>query len=323
MEALRDVFGKTLVELGKRNPRIVVLDGDLSTSTRATMFRDAFPDRFIQVGIAEQNLVGIAAGLASLGKIPIVSSFAVFLSKRALDQVSISVAHAHANVKLIGAYTGLLTGHTGATHQAVQDTAIMRATPGMVVVDPADGQECASCLEEIIAYDGPVYFRLTRDAWPPVSPPGYRFQLGRACLVREGHDVTVIAGGPLVSEAVTAAQRLEYHGLSVQILNMASIKPIDTSAIITAAQQTGAIVTAENHSIYGGLGGAVTEVVSSEWPCPVVRVGIKDVLGETGTNAELLHKYKMDADAIERAIQHALRLKLKQQHTQAHPSAIP
>lgn len=318
MEALRDVFGKLLVELGKKNPRIVVLDGDLSTSTRVTMFRDAFPDRFIQVGIAEQNLVGIAAGLASLGKIPIVSSFAVFLSKRALDQVSISVAHAHANVKLIGAYTGLLTGHTGATHQAVQDTAIMRATPGMVVVDPADEQECASCLEEIIAYDGPVYFRLTRDAWPPVTPPGYRFQLGRACLVRDGHDVTVIAGGPLVSEAVIAAQQLEHRSLSVRILDMASIKPIDASAVIAAAQQTGAIVTAENHSIYGGLGGAVAEVVSSEWPCPVVRIGIKDVLGETGTNTELLHKYEMDAEAIGRAIQHALSL--KQRHTQARLS---
>ncbi|MCL4544079.1 MAG: transketolase family protein [Chloroflexi bacterium] len=309
MRALRDVFGAALVELGRRDPRIVVLDGDLATSTRVTLFREAFPDRFIQVGIAEQNMVGIAAGLASLGKIPVVSSFAVFLSKRALDQVTISVAHTGANVKLIGAYTGLLTGHTGATHQAVQDTAIMRATPGMVVVDPADARECASCLEVVINHAGPVYFRLTRDAWPDVSPPDYQFRLGVACEVRPGTDVTVIAGGPLVSESILAARRLEQDGISVRVVNMASIKPLDMDAIVRASRETGAIVTAENHSIYGGLGSAVAEAVSSEHPCPVIRVGIKDVLGETGTNEELLTKYEMDSGAIERAARRALAFK--------------
>lgn len=298
MEALRDVFGKTLVELGRRDPRIVVLDGDLGTSTKVTLFRDAFPDRFVQVGIAEQNLVGVAAGLASLGKVAVVSSFAVFLSKRALDQVSISVAHAGANVKLIGAYTGILTGHTGATHQAVQDTAIMRATPGMVVVDPADEAECRSCLEAIIAYDGPVYFRLTRDAWPDVSPPGYRFALGKGCQLRDGGDLTIIAGGPLVSQSLEAAATLARDGIEARVINMASIKPLDEELVVHAARETGAIVTAENHTIYGGLGGAVAEVVGERCPVPVRRVGVRDVLAESGNNMELLRKYQMDAPAI-------------------------
>lgn len=309
MRALRDVFGATLVELGRTNPRIVVLDGDLGTSTRVTDFRDAFPDRFVQVGIAEQNMVGVAAGLASLGKIAVVSSFAVFLSKRALDQVSISVAHTGANVKLIGAYTGILTGHTGATHQAVQDTAIMRATPGMVVVDPADEAECRSCLEAVIEYDGPVYFRLTRDAWPDVSPPGYRFQFGKACRVREGSDLTIIAGGPLVSQSLEAATALAGEGIQARVLNMASIKPLDVEAVQQAARETGAIVTAENHSIYGGLGGAVAEVVAETYPVPVHRIGIQDVLAESGNNMELLHKYGMDAPAIVEAARQVIRMK--------------
>lgn len=309
MEALREVFGKHLVELGRRDPRIVVLDADLATSTRVTYFRDEFPDRFIQVGIAEQNMVGIAAGLASVGKIPVVSSFAVFLSKRALDQVSISLAHAGANVKLIGAYTGILTGHTGATHQAVQDTAIMRATPGMVVVDPADDVECRTCLEAILAYDGPVYFRLTRDAWPDISPVGYKFQLGKASLIRNGTDVTVIAGGPMVSEAVKAADQLAAEDISVRVLNMASIKPLDAGAVVKAAHETGAIVTAENHTIYGGLGSAVAEVVAETFPVPVRRVGVRDVLAESAHNAELLQKYQMDAAAILKEIRTAIAMK--------------
>ena len=315
MEALRDVFGQALVELGRQDPRIVVLDGDLATSTKVTLFRDAYPERFVQCGIAEQNMVGVAAGLASLGKVTVVSSFAVFLSKRALDQVSISVAHAGANVKLIGAYTGILTGHTGATHQAVQDTAIMRATPGMVVVDPADAAECRSCLEAIIAYRGPVYFRLTRDAWPDVSPPGYRFTLGKACQVRDGGDLTIIAGGPLVSQSLEAATALAGEGIEARVINMASIKPLDAEAVERAARETGAIVTAENHSIYGGLGSAVAEVVGERAPVPVRRVGIRDVLAESGHNMELLHKYGMDAPAISAAAREALAM--KREHARA------
>jgi transketolase len=309
MRALRDVFGTTLVELGRTNERIVVLDGDLGTSTRVTDFRDAFPERFVQCGIAEQNMVGVAAGLASLGKIAVVSSFAVFLSKRALDQVSISVAHAGANVKLIGAYTGILTGHTGATHQAVQDTAIMRATPGMVVVDPADELELRTCLEAILEYEGPVYFRLTRDAWPDVSPPGYHFRLGKACQLREGADLTIIAGGPLVSQALEAATVLAGAGIEARVINMASIKPLDEEAVVRAARETGAVVTAENHSIYGGLGSAVAEVVAEQCPAPVRRVGIRDVLAESGHNLELLQKYHMDAAAVVEAAKQALAMK--------------
>ena len=304
--AIRDAFGDELVKIGHENPRVVVLDGDLATSTRVTTFRDTFPDRFVQVGIAEQNLVGIAAGLASAGKICVVSSFAVFLSKRALDQVTISVAHAGANVKLIGAYTGLLTGHTGATHQAVQDTAIMRATPGMVVVDPCDESELRSCLRAMIDYAGPVYLRLTRDAWPDVTPPGYRFVLGKACQIRDGNDLAIIAGGPLVSESLKVAEELAKRGIQTRVINMSSIKPLDEDAVEQAARECGRIVVAENHTIYGGLGGAVAEVVCERHPVPVIRVGIKDVLAESGHNMELLAKYEMDAPAILRAAERAL-----------------
>jgi transketolase len=307
--AIRDAFGEELVKIGHENPRVVVLDADLATSTKVTLFRDTFPDRFVQVGIAEQNMVGIAAGLASTGKICVVSSFAVFLSKRALDQVSISVAHAGANVKLIGAYTGILTGHTGATHQAVQDTAIMRATPGMVVVDPCDEPELRSCLRAVIDYEGPVYLRLTRDAWPDVTPPGYAFQFGKACHLRDGNDLAIIAGGPLVSESLKAAQELEKRGISARVINMSSIKPLDEEAIVRAAGECGAIVTAENHTIYGGLGGAVAEVVGEWCPVPVVRVGVRDVLAESAHNMELLAKYHMDASAILQAAERALHLK--------------
>lgn len=308
-KAIRDAFGEELVAIGRENPRVVVLDGDLATSTKVTFFRDTFPDRFFQVGIAEQNLVGIAAGLASAGKICVVSSFAVFLSKRALDQVSISVAHAGANVKLIGAYTGILTGHTGATHQAVQDTAIMRATPGIRVVDPVDESELRSCLRAVIEYQGPVYVRLTRDAWPDVSPPRYRFQFGKACLLRDGTDLAIIAGGPLVSESLKAASELEKRGIRSRVINMSSIKPFDEDAVERAARECGAIVVAENHNVYGGLGGAVAEVVGDRCPVPVVRVGIKDVLAESGNNMELLAKYGMDAPAIVQAAERALALK--------------
>ncbi len=307
--AIRDVFGEELVKLGHENPRVVVLDADLGTSTRVTDFRDTFPDRFVQVGIAEQNMVGIAAGLASTGKICIVSSFAVFLSKRALDQVSISVAHAGANVKLIGAYTGILTGHTGATHQAVQDTAIMRATPGMVVVDPCDESETRSCLRAVVDYHGPVYLRLTRDAWPDVTPPGYTFQLGKACQIREGKDLAIIAGGPLVSESLKVADGLATRGIQTRVINMSSIKPLDEDAVEQAARDCGAILVAENHTIYGGLGAAVAEVVCERFPVPVLRVGIKDVLAESGHNMELLAKYDMDAAAIGRAAERLLRMK--------------
>jgi len=307
--AIRDVFGEELVKLGHENPRVVVLDADLGTSTRVTDFRDTFPDRFVQVGIAEQNMVGIAAGLASTGKICIVSSFAVFLSKRALDQVSISVAHAGANVKLIGAYTGILTGHTGATHQAVQDTAIMRATPGMVVVDPCDESETRSCLRAVVDYHGPVYLRLTRDAWPDVTPPGYTFQLGKACQIREGKDLAIIAGGPLVSESLKVADELATRGIQTRVINMSSIKPLDEDAVEQAARDCGAILVAENHTIYGGLGAAVAEVVCERFPVPVLRVGIKDVLAESGHNMELLAKYDMDAAAIGRAAERLLRMK--------------
>lgn len=308
-KAIRDAFGEELVAIGHENPRVVVLDGDLATSTKVTFFRDTFPDRFFQVGIAEQNLVGIAAGLGLSGKICVVSSFSVFLSKRALDQVTISVAHAGANVKLIGAYTGILTGHTGATHQAVQDTAIMRATPGIRLVDPVDESELRSCLRAVIDYEGPVYVRLTRDAWPDVSPPGYRFQFGKACTLRDGTDLAIIAGGPLVSESLKAADELAKRGIRTRVINMSSIKPLDEGAVEQAARDCAAIVVAENHNVYGGLGAAVAEVVCERRPVPVVRVGIKDVLGESGNNMELLAKYGMDAPAIVQAAERALSMK--------------
>jgi len=306
MTALRDAFGKALLELGSKNKDIVVLDADLGSSTKTEYFAKEFPERFFQCGVAEQNMVGIAAGLAASGKIPFVASFAVFITKRALDQVSISVAYSDLNVKLVGAYTGLFNGRTGATHMAVDDISITRAIPGMVVLDPADALETRQAVFAAAEYEGPVYIRETRDEWPDIFNDDYRFKIGKGKIVRGGKDLTLIGCGVMTSEAVKAAEMLQTKGIDARVVNMSSIKPIDEELIVSCAEETKAIVTCENHNIHGGLGSAVSEVLVQRSCVPVRMVGIKDTFNECGTNPELLEKYEMDAPTIVKQAQSLL-----------------
>ncbi|MBM3712924.1 MAG: transketolase family protein [Actinobacteria bacterium] len=302
MTAIREAFGKALAELGEKNKEIVVLDADLASSTKTTYFATKFPDRFFQAGIAEQNMAGVAAGLASCGKIPFVTSFAVFVTKRAADQVSISIAYPGLNVKIIGAYTGLFNGSTGASHMAVEDISIMRAIPGIIVIDPADAEEMTQAVYAISEFNGPVYMRETRDEWPDIFNSVYKFKIGKAAIVRDGTDAAIISCGVMTSESIKAADILENEKINVRVVNISTIKPIDKEMIISCAQKTGAVVTAENHNIYGGLGSAVAEVIVENCPVPMERVGIRDTLGEAGTNSELLEKYKMSASYIAAAV---------------------
>lgn len=309
MVAFRETFGKSLVELGKKNKNVVVLDADLASSTKTTYFAEEFPDRFIQCGISEQNMIGVAAGLASCGKIPFVSSFAVFVTKRPADQISISVAYPKLNVKIIGAYTGLFNGKTGGTHMAGEDIAIMRAIPGIVVIDPADVIELSQAVEVIADYYGPVYMRETRDEWPDVFDSSYKFEIGKAATVKDGDDATIISCGVMTSESLTAAEKLKAKGINVRVVNMSTIKPIDREAVIKSAVETGAIVTCENHNIYGGLGSAVAEVLVEEACVPMLRIGIKDVFSECGTNKELLEKFQMSSSHIAEAVKKVMERK--------------
>lgn len=310
MVAMREAFGKSLVELGRKDKDVVVLDADLASSTKTTYFAEEFPDRFIQCGIAEQNMMGVAAGLASCGKIPFVTSFAVFVTKRSADQVSVSVAYPKLNVKIIGAYTGLFNGRTGATHMAVEDIALMRSIPGIVVIDPADANELSQAVGAIASYCGPVYMRETRDEWPDVFDSGYKFVIGSAATIRDGKDVTIISCGVMTSQALITANNLEKEGISVRVVNMSTIKPVDREAIIKSALDTKAIVTCENHNIYGGLGSAVAEVLVEETPVPMLRIGIKDMFNECGTNEELLKKFEMSSFHIVKAIKKVIKIKI-------------
>jgi transketolase len=306
-EAVREAFGHTLVQLARQNANIVVLDADLASSTRVVYFAQEFPERFFQMGVAEQNMMGVAAGMALMGKIPFVSTFGVFASRRACDQVAISVAHCRMNVKIVGAYSGIVSGNNGATHQAVEDVGIMRAIPHMVVIDPADDVETEQVVRAVVAYDGPVYLRVTRDVWPRVSPEGYNFVLGKAVQVREGKDVTLVGSGMMSSQCVEAAHILFQSGIDARVLHMPTLKPIDVEVIVKAAEETSGIVTAENHNIYGGLGSAVAEVLVEHAPAPMKRVGIQDCYGECGGNAELLCKYGMSPQHIAEAAQSVLQ----------------
>lgn len=309
MESVREAFGKALVEVGRQDRRIVVLDADLASSTRVMYFAEEFPDRYFQIGIAEQNMIGIAAGLALMGRIPFTSTFGVFASRRACDQVAMSIAYPRLSVKLVGAYSGILSGNNGATHQAVEDVAIMRAIPNMVVVDPADSEEMSQAVKAIVEYDGPVYLRMSRDAWPRVSPPGYVFRLGKALLLKPGDAVTLVCSGMMASCCLEAASELERQGISAMVLHMPTIKPLDVDSLVEAAEQTGCIVTAENHSIIGGLGSAVAEALSERCPVPLRRIGLRDTYGECGSNSELLEKYGLSAAHIIRAALEILQRK--------------
>ena len=296
--AQRTVFGQTLVELGGTNDRMVVLDADVGPSTQTHLFARAYPDRFVQVGIAEQNMAGIAAGLASVGFVPWISTFAVFLTKRAGDQLRNSIAHPRANVKMNGAYGGLPTGRAGATHSAIEDIAVMRAMPNVTILVPADPRETELCTRLATEIEGPVYLRTVRCPVPVIFPEGHRVVLGKSVRLKEGRDVAIISTGMMTPKSLAAADILERRGLSVRLIHMPTIKPIDVEAIEDAAESIGKIVTVENHSIIGGLGSAVCETVAERAPCRVRRLGFNDIFLESGDDEVLFDRYGIGADGI-------------------------
>ncbi len=312
MEQTRDAYGKALVELGKTNPNIVVLDADLSGSTKTGVFAKAFPERFVNCGVAEQDMICTAAGLATCGKIAFASTFAVFGAGRAWDQVRISVAYPRLNVKIVVTHGGITVGEDGATHQALEDISLMRSLPNMTVIVPSDSVETARTIEEVSKFHGPVYVRLGRSAFPVINDhKDYKFEIGKGSLLKDGKDVTIIACGIMVGIAIDAIDLLEKEGINARLINMHTIKPIDEDIIIKAAKETGAIVTAEEHSIIGGLGSAVAEVVTQENPVPVIRVGVEDTFTESGKPMDLLEKYGLMPSDICVAVKKSIAMKKK------------
>jgi transketolase len=306
-KALRVAFGETVAELGTSDPRIVVLDGDLGSSTRADIFEAAHPDRYFQMGIAEQNLLGAAAGMATVGFIPFVSTFACFAVARALDSIRVLIAQPQLNVKITGSYAGLLAGMTGKTHLMFDDVAIMRAMAHMTIVAPADEVETRQAIRAIVAFDGPVYLRLTRSNSPILFDDAYRFELGKSTVVRQGSDVTVFSSGVQTTRVFEAAEILAAEGISVHLVHVPTIKPLDIEGIVTAATKTGFVITSEEHTIIGGLGGAVAETLSELCPMPVKRLGLADTFGESGPDAALLDKYGISVAKTAAAIAAAVR----------------
>jgi len=300
LEAQREVWGQTLVELGKQYPELLVLDGDLANSTRAELFEAAFPDRFLQMGIAEQNMMGVAAGLAEVGFVPWLSSFAVFLTSRTLDQLRMVVAQPKLNVKLGAGYAGIMTSKTGKTHQEVGDVAVMRAMPNMTVIAPADGPELRSAMAAMMEDSSPTYLRLTRDATPVIFDESHKFEIGKVYVVREGSDITILSYGPQTTRALEAADVLAGEGVSAHVVHVPTIKPLDEDAIVAAAEKTGLVLTTEDHNKYGGLGGAVAEVLSQRRPTRMRIHGWQDVFGESGDNDALLDKYGLSSAHIAR-----------------------
>jgi transketolase len=296
--AMRDVFGDTVSELAAADPRIVMLDADVGSSTKADTFEHAHPERYLQMGIAEQNMLGVAAGLATMGLVPFISTFVAFGVIRPLDQIRVLIAQTGLNVKITPGYGGLFTGVTGKTHLIVDDVSIMRAMPGMVTVCPADDVECAAVLRWCAGYDGPVYVRIVRDAGPRLFDDTYEFRFGRAVLLREGRDVSLISTGTQTPRVVEAAELLAAQGIDAHVLHVPTIKPLDVAAIVAAAERTGLVVTAEEHTVIGGLGGAVAETLAEHRPTLVKRIGMQDVNGESASNAELLELYGLSAARV-------------------------
>jgi transketolase len=292
---MREIFGETVAELASADPRIVVLDGDLGSSTRADIFERAHPDRYLQMGIAEQNMLGVAAGLATMGFMPFISTFVSFAVIRPLDQVRVLIAQTGLNVKITAGYAGLFTGMAGKTHQVVDDVSIVRAMPGMVVVSPADEVEAAQVLRWSAAYEGPVYVRLVRDATQRLFDDRYQFEFGRAVVLREGSDVTLISTGAQTPRVVDAADLLAEAGIDAHVVHLPTIKPIDVEAIVAAAERTGRVITIEEHTIIGGLGGAVAETLSEHRPTRLHRLGLPDIYTESGPNDALLDLYGLSA----------------------------
>ena len=297
--ATRESYGNALVELGKKYDDVVVLDADLAAATKTGTFKKAFPERHIDCGIAECNMVGVAAGIAATGKVPFASSFAMFAAGRAFEQIRNSVGYPKLNVKIGATHASISVGEDGATHQCNEDIALMRTIPGMVVINPADDVEAKAAVQAAYEHAGPVYLRFGRAAVPVINDnPEYKFELGKAVTLKEGTDVTIIASGLPVSESLAAAEKLAADGINAAVINMHTIKPLDETAVVEAASKTGKIVTVEEHSVIGGLGSAVCDVVAQKAPARVLKIGVNDVYGESGPAAELINKYGLDAESI-------------------------
>ena len=307
----RDGYGEGVVALGEKDPRVVVLTADLSDSTRANIFGEKFPERFIECGIAEQNMMGIAAGLALSGKIPFVSSYAVFVPGRCWDQLRISVCYSKANVKVVGAHAGISVGPDGATHQALEDIASVRCLPNIVVIVPCDSIETKKATIAAGEHEGPVYFRFAREKTPVITTEKTPFKAGKAEIFKDGTDVTIVACGPLVYQSLAAAKELVKEGILAEVINNHTIKPMDKLTIAASAKKTGAVVSVEEHQIIGGLGGAVAEVLAENFPVPLERVGMPDCFGESGSPEELLEKYGMSVKKIKEAVKNVLKKKSK------------
>ncbi len=306
--ATRESYGNALAELGAKNPNVVVLDADLAEATKTGVFKKAFPDRHIDCGIAEGNMIGVAAGLATTGKIPFVSSFAMFAAGRAFEQVRNSVGYPHLNVKIGATHAGITVGEDGASHQCNEDIALMRTIPGMVVMCPADSIEAKAAVMAAAEYEGPVYLRFGRAACPVINDrPDYHFEIGKGTIVREGTDLTIVATGICVGNALEAAKMLAADGVNAEVINICTIKPLDEEMIIKSAKKTGKIVTAEEHSVIGGLGSAVCDAVCKSYPVPVLKIGMQDVFGESGSAEALVEKYKLDGKGIYEQIKEFLK----------------
>lgn len=297
--ATRDSYGNALVELGNKYENLIVLDADLAAATKTGIFKKAHPDRHIDCGIAECNMMGIGAGLAATGKVPFVSSFAMFAAGRAFEQVRNSIGYPHLNVKIGATHAGISVGEDGATHQCNEDIALMRTIPGMVVINPADDVEAKAAVEAAYLHEGPVYLRFGRLAAPVINDnPGYKFELGKGVVLKEGTDITLVATGLMVGETLEAAKQLEADGISAQVINIHTIKPLDEDLIVTAAKATNKVVTIEEHSVIGGLGSAVCDVLSAKAPTKVLKIGMNDTYGESGPAVKLLEKYGLCAQGI-------------------------
>ena len=294
--ATRDSYGNALVELGREHDNLVVLDADLAAATKTAVFKKAYPERFIDCGIAEANMTGVAAGLSTCGKVPFISSFAMFVAGRAFEQVRNSIGYPHLNVKIGATHAGITVGEDGATHQCNEDIALM---PGMVVINPADDVEARAAVKAAYEYEGPVYLRFGRLALPVIhDETDYTFEIGKGEVLREGRNLTIVATGAMVSNSLEAAEKLAIDGIDAKVINIHTIKPLDEELIIEAAKETGRVITVEEHSVIGGLGSAVCDALALKAPTPVLKIGINDTFGESGPAVELLKKYKLDADSI-------------------------
>ena len=301
--ATRETYGNTLKELAEEYPDLVVLDADLASATKTGVFKKAYPDRFFDCGIAESNMMGVAAGLAAAGKIPFASTFAMFAAGRAFEQIRNSIAYPHLNVKIGATHAGITVGEDGASHQCLEDLALMRTLPGMVVMNPADDTEARMAIKAALDHEGPVYMRFGRAACPIVNDPEtYEFKIGKGTILREGKDVTIVATGVMVASALEAAEMLAADGIDAEVINICTIKPLDEELIIASAAKTGKVVTAEEAFIVGGLGGAVAEVLSEKQPTRQYRIGVRDRFGESGAAGALMEKYELDGKGVYRQV---------------------